>query len=1691
VMLHSGEVRLQAVDLVLPGQGLDFVWARTYRSRVGANSTQGQRWTHSYDVRCVQNSLDVDVYDGTGRYDTFRLQADGTYACPALFREGIFTGGVFRLTFADTGFWEFRALDRSPAAGKLARIQDRNGNALTLDYDGEGRLAHVTDTLGRVHTVAYTAGGRVASVTDSTGRTVSYAYYAGGESGGAPGGLKSATSPPVTGTPNGNDFPAGKTTTYTYSSGQADPRANHLLLTVVSPLGQTSLTCAYDLSPASPNFQRCVQARRASHSDLCLSYFDETSSADNRFAVRRCVVNDSEGNVSECLFDLRNRCVVARNFTGRATPGLPVTDSSNRPTDKLRDDDPDLFQSVFTWNRDSLLVGGALPGGNVLSFVHEGDLNPFARPRKRADLRTCSQRAIPGRDADSDGDGVPDIAELTASFTYDPRFGTDPTCPPCTPFRRASTAVFGMACTGGPDDDGDAGLRVLPTVNKRGGAVCDTTHFFVSQTDPNGTTSSAEYDERGNCTSFIVNSHNQPVVQCAYDAHGQLTAYTHPADAAGRSKVDAFTWHQGLVTQVVEDAASGGLRLTTGFERDGRGNVTRVIDPLGNDVLITYNALSQPVRVAKQTQGATFGERVRCDFAYDADNNLVGVAMQNRGPDGSPDADNPTWDTAIAYDALHRPTLLAHELAHTVQQRAMTNEFVYDGNGNITLHRLPEAVSGAEPDNVVACAYDERGRLFLETRAPATGLSTVDRYDYDANGNLRRVSKIDAFTIKQTRYRHDGFDRCVQTLDANSNVATRCYDRCGNLTYERADGETTDQPGGKGNRKLAEVRYRYDLNNVLTNRAASFFDIFTEVAIGRGKTETGWAYAPNGRLTSVTDDSGHATTFAYDSAGRLTSVTDPRGNAASCTYDPNGNVLTATQADLSDVSAGVQRFVRTFAYDALGRCVGASDNVGNAVAYAYDSRGQVAVETDPAGSDTAYAYDGLGRVVSTVHYDGAKERGITINTSHVEYRNARLVSATDANGNATAFVYDACDRRILTTFADGTSEALVWSPRSNLARVTDANGTTITNTYDACDRLVRRDIVPGAGVEASTTFETFAYDGLGRLVSAENDASTLTWAYDSLGNRVACTQDGFAASATYDGLGNRLTLTCPSGRILASTYDALNRVSSIGTLPFAGGALATLATFAYDGPDRLAKVTRANGVNTRLFWDGQQGAANAPGDYGWQQVARVNHARAGGGLVVDQRAFAYDRSQNKVLRAQTAPWAAGGSLVTNVYGYDKLHRLTRARKSGSIVYLDRDYVYDANGNRLQVTNNGLVDAYAMDATLPWPADAQMNQYTDTPFGTDGYDGRGNRVIRANSARSTFYRYDYADRLVQVDGLDPSDPMGTVFPVATYSYDPLGRRIGKTVYSSGGLPPVVTTYVYDDCDDGDCDDLAENSLLETHENGALKRTHVAPHVFESKGGYARTHVAPHVFETRNGMCAFITAAGDVVFHHADDLGNTLALTDAAGEVVERCDYDDFGAPSFFNAAGAPQTSSASGNDLLFRGMRWDAETGLYSGSRKSSPLYDDQGREVHNPLYGSQRTGAQNNPYFVESSSAGEMASVAGGGGGGGVTWHECFICFAMDPGTGQTLGRDGSLAGGGSGDRSFANNNPWSSEPPAMKSGTVKFFNETKGFGFMKEEGGRHTPFHNKYRPQSAFRSVSNVLKTKHDTAKNSIGNIR
>src|SRR5690606_22262193 len=133
------------------------------------------------------------------------------------------------------------------AAGRLRERRDRFGNRMRFEYDASGNLSRVFDAYDRVieFFFAEDPGGkaRLVRIRDFAGREVEYAYDANGD-------LIAVTSPAVTGTSIGNDFPEGRTERYEYTSGLADPRLDHNLLSVTAPEevvvgGPPFLVCTY------------------------------------------------------------------------------------------------------------------------------------------------------------------------------------------------------------------------------------------------------------------------------------------------------------------------------------------------------------------------------------------------------------------------------------------------------------------------------------------------------------------------------------------------------------------------------------------------------------------------------------------------------------------------------------------------------------------------------------------------------------------------------------------------------------------------------------------------------------------------------------------------------------------------------------------------------------------------------------------------------------------------------------------------------------------------------------------------------------------------------------------------------------------------------------------------------------------------------------------------------------------------------------------------------------------------------------------------------------------------------------------------------------------------------------------------------------------------------------------------------
>jgi YD repeat-containing protein len=1166
--LFSGEVCESAVDLHIASRGPDFVWGRIYRSRTGDDTTIGSNWNHSCNIYIEPYGSSIIVRDSTGRKDLYHPSEPNTWTADGFFRElAQEDDESFTLTFAHKGTWSFLALNHPNAPGKISAITDRNGNALTFDYDSLGRLITIHDTLdtpgnSREIAIAYNGSGLIESVTDWAERQVKYEYYAIGDPNGSVGDLKSVTTPEVRGTPTGNDFPEGKTTTYTYSRGFADDRLNHNLLTITNPKGQTYLQNTYGTDPNDPNFDHVVRQILGNPNDVIdITYAQVDPDANNNYAVTKTVTNDRVGNVTKRLYDNRNRLVILRRYTGRAEPNLPTsTDPNvNMPANKLRPDDPNYFETCFQYNSEHLLTRVDYPNGNHVTYVYEFDLDSNAPIRSCGNLREIRRFA-------GSLEPISDQNEIIHSFEYDP--------------------------------------------NTNNG-----TNFLTRYTDPCGQETHMVYDENGNLTESTATwDYPDPdrdiVYEWQYNEHGQLTASILPDNGSGSRRRDEYIYYAepddpncGYLKNVIVD--TNNLDLTTAYRYDDVGNVTRITDPCGHDTQYAVNQINQVVRRTSREVTDSSGIRYQRDYYFDENNNIVQIDVQNKNEHGELQL-NTHFTTAFEYDILNYLIRATREVDTT---KTVRTEFEYDGNRNLTLIRSGEAVNGSEPNNSIRYLYDERNLLFQTIRAEDDPNQSTTQYDYDGNGNLKKVSQGLGSPPHISSFEYDGFNRIIEANDPMGNLAEYHYDSAGNLVVKRIEGELVDNPNDTNNVRLYESSYEYDTLNRLTRLEVSHFDPNTQSPIGDGNMVTHFYYNDNSQLTRVVNDNGHETRCQYDTANRLSLVTDAKENTVAYSYDENSNITARTAVEESDLDEPNDTFVTTYEYDDLDRLIRVIDSNDNTTDFAYDSRSNCTRITNALNNESRYEYDGLNRLVRAVRDmdgDGADPGDANdIVTSRSWDDNSRLVTQTDDNGNTTAYEYDALNRRTKTTYADATNRQFVYDVHHNVVQTTDAVGSVVNCTYDLLNRLTAKTITPGPGVSNDTTFEDYKYDGLSRLVCAEDNDSLVTRSHDSGSNVTSETLNSETTTSVYDGLGNELACTYPGGRDITCTYDELNRKKVIA----ADGT--GISTYSYIGPGRVRRCEYGNGTQC---------------DYSHDSVKRIIGTTHSVGItIIDERTYSWDR----------------------------------------------------------------------------------------------------------------------------------------------------------------------------------------------------------------------------------------------------------------------------------------------------------------------------------------------------------------------------------------------------------------------------------------------------------------------------------
>lgn len=481
----------------------------------------------------------------------------------------------------------------------------------------------------------------------------------------------------------------------------------------------------------------------------------------------------------------------------------------------------------------------------------------------------------------------------------------------------------------------------------------------------------------------------------------------------------------------------------------------------------------------------------------------------------------------------------------------------------------------------------------------------------------------------------------------------------------------------------------------LGNASTSTYDLthFTETVKDQLGNPTTLVYDAMGNVVSQTDPLGQTTSRVYDGNNNLISITDPRGLTTTATYDDRGNQLTVTQPGGNVWSATYNAFNKTtsvtdalgrtsnYVYDARANLIGILDAAGNLASYTYDGQGRLTSKTDNDGNKTTFVYGTASRPVKVINADQT--------FSTVEYNDLQLPTRfVDENGHETLFAYDDLGRLITDTDAQGHVVATTYNANNQIATRTDAMGRTTRYTYDAAGRV-------------STVID--ALDGVTR--------------YD------------------YDAKGQLIQVTDPSGRVVGYTYTPNGQVASITK-----GDPSTWH-YEYDGDGNLVKETDANG-NARTY---EYNSLN--------QMVKTTNALGGA------QVFTYDALGNRLTGTDEK-----GNTYTEVY--DALNNRVREIDPQDGVTA---YTYDGNSSLTSITDaNGHTTLYSSDSRN------RLVSITDALGGVTsyGYDGVGNLTSETDAlGRTTRHVFDSLNRETAT-----IDPMGHQ---TSYAYDGVGNLVGIT------------------------------------------------------------------------------------------------------------------------------------------------------------------------------------------------------------------------------------------------------------------------------------------------------------------------
>ena len=818
--------------------------------------------------------------------------------------------------------------------------------------------------------------------------------------------------------------------------------------------------------------------------------------------------------------------------------------------------------------------------------------------------------------------------------------------------------------------------------------------------------------------------------------------------------------------------------------------------------------------------------------------------------------------------------------------------------------------------------YDTSGKLSAEYsyNSHTSQFELITEYMYDTAGNIiRKTSYQSADKTKaiMARYAYDFLDRPVNTMlfDQDGNMLSVQVYTYEYVTYEGIPCEKRTLTQYNGTEETAPqartIEYTDAAGNLIAKEteyvAGQFYSDryyyydYQKLHYCEGDTieKLTYAYDSAGRVESITDINGFASTNSYDGFGRTVAASSYQGDEQYLTYDALDRVVKVQSAFVYN-----ENFPRTYYreefsyYDVYGNLIQQSVKKKD---YAYD-QDNMAYE-GPAYTDyetkthTYYSYDENDRLIMVEEEQDEQNAQYT---QYVYDEGGRLRKAftgltapltiTDVNtytpnGDVTYSVneyqYDSRGNKIKFIDPLGQEETYVYDFANRMTSMTLRNGKTLEYTYDPFGRCL--------SVQAGGIAHTLEYDYLGRVLSSTDENGTTTYTYDLLDRVLTETRDDtddtrdYQMNFAYDATGmtsqelklrNTATNTYELKYSQSFGYDSRHRLSQTTLKTTAGGNDIVQVDYTYSDDDLLTdKIINVSGNTYKTYYTYNRGGF----------LTNSTQYRIVDGVQEDT--FIYSNSLSYDIRGNIVTRRDNGIDENRVttYTYDAYNRLIKEIVDDTDKTVTTTYAYDESNNRISAVESDSSKTGTVNKSYVYNAADQLTHETvvdssETKVYTYTYDDGGNLLTKNQTVGDTTstqqtHEYDAFNRL----SLLTTEKGNTA-----YKYDATGYRITKTTGAE-------KTHHYWSGDSIIFDEQIDGSVVA--EQG---------YVFGS--GLEAT--------TINGSAAYSyiqDVHGDVKYLQADDSVNSYT-------------YDAYG-----NTLSGEQTIS---NPYRYNGQYYDEESGNY-------------------------------------------------------------------------------------------------------------------------------------------------------------------